>query len=554
MVGNRWANDTMRSAPRIMPALICALLACQSADQPGANSDPDADDPSGGEGSIPEDAKDEVAVTGLRRLSVVEYVQTATDLVGVAPTSAQSLLPPDTLGPFDNDYGQQIASEPLIKGLELLSMELGDEVAGSAELRETLVPCQPTGPQDAACFEEFLRAFGRRALRRSLRDEEVMRFGMLLEHGVNSGDFWVAVGAAVQMFLQHPELVYRVELGEPVADAPGVFELSGNEVATRLSYLILGTTPPLWLIDAAEAGELRRAEDVRAVATELLDDPRARERIARFHGLWLGYESMSREGLGAAMQEETRALVERVVFDERGPWTDILTSPDTYASAELARHYGLDASEGQWPRWVDYGDSGRSGLLSHGSFLAVRAKFGDTSPTQRGLLVRTRLFCQDIPAPPPDLMVDVDEPPMGEGPDACKADRYTMWEDPSCAACHLLMDPIGFGLEQYDASGAFRDVESGKPQCEIDGKGNVSGVGEFNGPAELGELAVESGLVERCVATQLYRFSVGRLELDDFDQTLIDRVVENAGGEFRMHDFILDYVGSDAFRFRREET
>jgi hypothetical protein len=192
-------------------------------------------------------------------------------------------------------------------------------------------------------------------------------------------------------------------------------------------------------------------------------------------------------------------------------------------------------------------------LLSHGTFLSVGAKFGDTSPTQRGKLVRTQLFCQEIPKPPPDLMVDVDEPP-GD-PNACKIERYDMWKRDACATCHASMDPIGFGLEQYDATGAFRTAEVDRPECVIDGEGDFVGVGTFNGPAELAALALESGLVEDCVAQQLYRFSIGRTELDDHDKALLDRIVADASGDAGLELFALvsEYVASEAFRHRREE-
>ena len=118
-----------------------------------------------------------------------------------------------------------------------------------------------------------------------------------------------------------------------------------------------------------------------------------------------------------------------------------------------------------------------------------------------------------------------------------------------------MMDPIGFGLEQYDASGAFRSAEADRPECTIPGDGDFVGVGTFNGPAELAALAVESGLVEACVARQLYRFAVGRTELDEHDEAFLARLVADASTEDGMHmlPWITEYVSSEAFRYRREE-
>jgi hypothetical protein len=157
-------------------------------------------------------------------------------------------------------------------------------------------------------------------------------------------------------------------------------------------------------------------------------------------------------------------------------------------------------------------------------------------------------------------MVDIDEPPAGADPDACKSDRYYMSREPACKSCHALMDPIGFGLEAYDASGAVRQTELGRPECTIDGDGEFVGLASgdvtFNGPAELARIAVDSGLVEACVAKQLYRFAVGRTELDEHDEALLERLVAEVGGAgaFDMLGFIEQYVASDAFRYRREES
>lgn len=114
------------------------------------------------------------------------------------------------------------------------------------------------------------------------------------------------------------------------------------------------------------------------------------------------------------------------------------------------------------------------------------------------------------------------------------------------------MDPIGFGLEQYDASGALRDEEPGKPECELSGDGNFVGEGAFNGPKELGEMAVESGLVEACASQMLYRYATGHFELDEHDEALIERVLEDQDGTFELFGFVEAYVSSEAFRHRRE--
>lgn len=497
----------------------------------------------------------EIGESGARRLTATEFDATVHDLYGVTVES-ELALPEDLRTPFDNDYTKQLASAALITAVESLAGEIAAEVVANPGLRSAVVPCTPSGPEDEACFRAFVVDHGRRAFRRPLSDEEIEGFMGLFAHAAVADDFWTAVDSAIRAFVQHPFFLYRIELGTPVPGIAGVHRLSDNELASRMSYLLIGSTPPDWLLDEAAGGGLATAEGVRAAAEKLLADDRALPTIARFHAMWLGYERLPHApDLAAAMQAETAALLDRVILDERLPWTELLLANETYLTPALAEHYGLPAPDGA-EGWVPYGDSGRQGLLSQGSFLSAVAKFDDTSPTQRGLLIRTRLFCQSIDRPPPELMVDTDNPPMSPDPDACKLEKYDMWKTDGCKMCHALMEPVGFGLENYDMAGRYREHEPDRPDCPIDGEGSLEGIGSFSGPAELSDLIVASGDVDACIAEQLYRFAAGRHALQTNDRNLIARLVEEASteGHLRFDRLLLDLVSSDAFRHRREEV
>jgi hypothetical protein len=195
-------------------------------------------------------------------------------------------------------------------------------------------------------------------------------------------------------------------------------------------------------------------------------------------------------------------------------------------------------------------------LLAHGTFLSVGFEQDDTNVVRRGLQVRRLLLCEEI-GPPPNT-VDVDMEPEG----LCKVDKSASHAQGGCAGCHDLIDPVGFGLENFDSQGRYRTVEPDDPQtpqdesveCPIEGQGELLGVGTFSGPAELAELALQSGMLEACVVEQLYRWSTGRSELDDLDDAFITHVAENLGdGDFRFDDLVLDFVGHEAFGYRREE-
>jgi hypothetical protein len=507
--------------------------------------------------TIPPEVANEVGVSGARRLTAVEYGTTVFDLVGVVPAGADLVLPTDDRTPFDNDHTKQIASQALIDGAELLAGEIAGQVVADPALRAAIVPCVPAGPDDAACFRSFVETFGRRALRRPVTPDEVTRFAdHFLPHAAQANDFWVAVDSALRAFLQHPHFLYRAEIGEPVVGSPGIHRLGDFEIASRLSYLLWGSAPPDWLLDQAATGQLSDPTRLREAAETLLADPHALRRIARFHAMWLAYEQLPHAPeLASAMNKETDALLGRYLLDERRPWSDLLLAEETYLTPDLATHYGLPPLDGE-EGWVPYGDSGRRGLLSQGTFLSAESKFEDTSPTQRGLLIRTRLFCQVINPPPPDLGVNTDEPPGAADPSACKVDRYTMWKQDGCKTCHSLMDPVGFGLEHFDSAGRYRDHEPDRPECTIDGQGSLEGLGDFTGPAELGQLMIQGGEVDACVATMIYRFAMGRWKLDDHDSALLERLVTEAqgGSSLRFDAIISEFVGSEAFRLRREEV
>ena len=195
---------------------------------------------------------------------------------------------------------------------------------------------------------------------------------------------------------------------------------------------------------------------------------------------------------------------------------------------------------------MPYGTTGRGGILSHGSVLSAFSKFTDTSPTQRGLLVRRRLMCEDPGRPPPTVNVDV---PPGTGTAAvCKTDRYAVHRElASCATCHAQIDPIGFGLERFDVGGRYREHDDGHPECLIDGVGHMPTGEAFSGPGELGRLVVDGGYVEQCVVEQWLTFAEGR-PLDAGDMRTMGHMVTGfAADDHSFQQLMLDYVESDRF-------
>ncbi len=492
-----------------------------------------------------------VGPSGLRRLTRTEYDNALRDLLGDTSRPGWARLPEDAFDPFDNNYATQIASGVLVETLETMAEEAATRALADPTRRMALVGCAPTGPDDAACLRRFVVSFGRRALRRPLREEEVERYLTLQSYAVEDRNFHTAVALVIRAMLQDPEFVYAMEIGQAVPGSPGILKLNDFEMASRLSFFLLGAPPTSSLLDLAAAGKLATAADRRAAATKLLDSPAAKERVTWFHAQWLRYFQLPfSPELTAALRTETDALVQKVVFGKQD-YFNLFRATETFLTDTLARHYGLPAPGSTGGAWMGYGASPRRGILSHGAFLAVGAKFDDTSPTVRGRFVREYLLCQDIPPPPPS--VNADEPPPETG-SPCKIDRYAEHTDVGCATCHKQIDPIGFGLEAYGRDGRFRTADVDQPQCRIKGDGEVLGVGTFNGPAGLADLLVKSGKLEACAVRQLYRFATGRKE-SAHDEPTIGRLGDLFARNGRSFvDLLVEIASGESFGFKRLEA
>lgn len=512
--------------------------------------------PPGGATSL--DPNVEVGVSGIRRLSRVELDQTLADVIGDTANPAQQHIAPDPTNPYDNAFKRQMASAPLIESLERIATEVADRLVASPTRFAEEVGCAPTGPSDAQCMRSFIESFGRRALRRPLTEDEVAGFLALQSFAVEANDFKVGVRLVVMAMLQEPEFVYRVEIGTPVAGREGVQKLNDWHVAARLSYFLWGTTPPPWLLDAAQAGQLQTNDGIRSAAQRLLADPRARLRIERFHALWLAYHQLPHAAnLTSAMQAESAALVTKVVFDDRADYLELFRSESTFINQTLANHYGITGFQGGATgfQWTPYGSAPRKGILSHGSVLSAGAKFSDTSPTQRGIFIRERLFCQTVPPPPPG--VNVDEIPMSPT-SSCKVDRYSAHASVGgCKACHQNFDPVGFGIENFNRAGQWRTTDDGQPSCVIPGTGEVTGLPNgtqsFRGVTGLADLMTGSGQLEACTVKQVYRFAMGRDD-EALDQALLEKLTASFTKQSRsFQGLLLDLVSDDTFSFRRDE-
>lgn len=540
--------------PRWRSVLLAALLAagCQT----GQGED--------GERSVPEDEETprteaqglcKPGPSPMRRLTKREYNNTVRDLLGDTTAPANAFPPEDDWQGFTHIAAMQSIS-PVLAEQYLLAAE-GVSTRAVKDLRR-LLPCDPAATGEDACARQFLRDFGPRAFRRPLTsDEAAWLQGVYDDTRRGGGDLRAGLAAVIQVALLSPDFLYRLEDGTPVEGRDGVLQLTGYEVASRLSYLLWGTMPDEALFTAAREGRLDTAEGVAAQARRMIADVRARETVREFHAAWLQFGRISelakdsttfpawKPELREHLRAEADALVDHVVWETDGNLLQLFTAPYTFVDDTLAAYYGLPTTGKPGLRKVEL--PGRAaGLLSQGGLMAVLAKPNETSPVLRGKFVRERLMCQTILPPPDNVVTAPDTDPQAPARERM-AQHLTQ---PSCNGCHVLMDPIGFGFERYQADGRYRERErDGSP---VDDSGEVVGSrdGKFKGVAELGARLAADPKVHACVTTNWFRFAQGRAETRDDDCTLKALEEAFARSNGRIPDLLLTLTQTEAFRYR----
>ena len=424
---------------------------------------------------------------------------------------------------------------------------------------------------------EFVRDFGRKAFRRPLNGEEADRLvGALLNESGEHDSFLAGAQLAVEAMLQAPDFLFLIE-------HEGDRRYRGYETAARLSYLLWNTTPDERLVRTAEAGELDTAEGVEREARRMLEAPQARAAMEQFVAQWLRFD----RALGAvkdavkykdftaqvaeAMTEETRRLFARLVWEDRD-FREFFTARYTYANSFLTSLYGLPPPGEPFAR-VDFpADFNRAGVLGHGTFLVQTGKPDETSPTERGLFIREHFLCQEVPPPPPGVNADLPPLTAGAKPLTTREVLVQMHtKDPSCASCHRLVDPIGFGFERFDTVARYRETlrvdlrptaqqrRKGLKQethdLPIDSSGLIAGLPDsnFSTPIEAGRILAESPVCQSCIVKQFFRYAFGRHETVADDPT-IRRVFEAfRDSDFRFRELILSLATSPAFRRADED-
>lgn len=482
----------------------------------------------------------------MRRLTKTEIQNSLMDVFSLSAASLSGLpedIVDEALSPFDNESSQQSVSSTVVTGYESFAEQYANLLRTNRATIDRLAGCVPARVDDTNCFRQFASRVGRLLLRRTITSAELTRFAGLIARSTAENNYYVAPSLIVQYFTQHPEFLYRVEVGAPVQGTT-LRALTNHEIAARMSYLLWGSAPDAILMNAADAGLLVMEAEREREGRRMLNDARARRQWKAYHAQWLGYSAVALPAsLSSAMIQETDRLVEEIAFNTKSNWLDLFTHDETFVTPALAQHYAL--AGGNSAGWVPYTADRGGGILSHARFLAQGSKFGDTSPTLRGYRILKRILC--VKLGPVPIGIDPDNPPPGV-PGSCKDQTYNMRTQPACMGCHVQMDGIGFGLENYSPDGMWRGTEPGRPACQISGSGNLLG-DPFNGSRALGDRLARHPAAVSCTARQLFRFTTGRVDLPE-DQATIDAMAAQYEETPEFKETVLAMVKSSGFIHR----
>lgn len=521
----------------------------------GADGGDDGAD--GGPDGVPDDF--EPSPGSMRRLTAAQYRNSIRDVFGLD-------IEEDLGVPVELDLDEESAifrsigasyvgtSPSGVEKYRDAAFAIANAVFADPDSQPWLAGCVPTSGNDA-CVRDAIVTVGTRLWRRPLDADEVDRYAALVDAPFEDGvDPQLGLQYAIAALIESPNFVYLPIVGE---DVGGLRRYTGFEMASRLSYTLWNTTPDDALLESAAAGELVSREGVEDQARRMLEDERAADVLVRFFGEAWNVDRIAVEhkhpeafpGWDQALLDSFQtefALVLRDHFEGDADARSLFDASTTWASPELAQWYGLTpgdpaaAQDGFSP--VELGEQ-RHGLLTTGAVLAANSPSDRSSPVVRGVFVLERLLCGDAPPPPADVD-DVLPEDDGE-PKSTRQKLEEHRENPSCASCHALIDPLGLVLEHYDGIGQWREDENGFP---IDPSGEYEGT-TFDAAEDLAAFLADDPRAMTCIARHALSYATGR-ELGTQDAPAIAELVATfTDSDYQMRELMVAVTTNAAFRY-----
>jgi mono/diheme cytochrome c family protein len=434
---------------------------------------------------------------------------------------------------------------------------------GSAPTASTASGQTAATREETACAQRIVSNLARRAFRRPVADTDVMPLMAFYKSGYAQGGFEIGVRDAVSAILASPHFLYRAEAGDAT---PGVRTLSDVELASRLSFFIWSSIPDEELLKVAIDARLSRPDVLAAQVNRMLADPRAESLSDDFAFQWLNIAKLDEItpdrgqfpyasgnlDQRAFLKEELRLFIDSILRSNRSV-QDLLTADYTFLNERLAMLYGIETVKGPHFRRVTLENPARHGLLGKGAILMLTAYPNRTSPVLRGAWILDRL----LGTPPSDPPLDVPSLPENRRGQPAKTLRARLEQhrsNPTCFACHGVMDPLGLALENFNAVGQYR-VNDPDTLTPIDTVGQLPDGTAIKGPEDLRRSIVDrpDHQFVQALTENLMTYALGR-QLDHRDMPTVRRIVrQSAAGQYQFKSIVLGVATSDAFRKRETE-
>jgi Protein of unknown function (DUF1592)/Protein of unknown function (DUF1588)/Protein of unknown function (DUF1587)/Protein of unknown function (DUF1595)/Protein of unknown function (DUF1585)/Cytochrome C oxidase, cbb3-type, subunit III len=464
---------------------------------------------------------------------------------------------------FLNEYSSTFGRAPRPRRLIVERIEVQGPLGLPSLLppsHRRIINVHPTEATWDECARKIMAAFAQRAYRRPVTKAEVDRLAVIVGMARKEGEsFERGIQLAVQATLVSPHFLFRVEVDKDPNNPKAKRQVGQYEMASRLSYFLWSSMPDAELFALAAQGKLQNPKVLAAQVKRMLKDPKARALADDFAAQWLTLRKLNEvtpdperfptfnEELRKSMRMETELFFQAVVREDRSV-LDFLDGDFTFLNEALAHHYGIEGVKGKQFRRVSLTGDERGGVLTQASVLTVTSNPTRTSPVQRGKWVLEQILGTP-PPPPPAAVPPLPDEKQGELKGTLRQRMEQHRADPQCATCHARMDPLGFGLENYDAIGRWRTRDGDSP---VDSSGELPDGRRFNGPAQLiAILKAQKTQFVHSLAERLITFGLGR-GIEPYDKCNIDAIVRNvAQNDYRFSALVTEVVLSEPFRMRR---
>ena len=434
--------------------------------------------------------------------------------------------------------------------------------AGDTPSRRAIFSCYPQAvSEENVCARQILQDLSSRALREPVaadadKIDTLMQFYAM---GKGEGDFETGIQYAISRLLIDPQFLYQIEVQPEDLEPGDIYRISQLELATRLSFFLWSSIPDRELVTLAVNGQLNEPAVLEAQVRRMLSDARAEALVDNFAAQWLMLRELDAalpqdrafsDSLKQAFREETQLLFLDMVQEDRG-LLHLLNADYTWLNAELAAHYGISNIRGDYMRKVTLpASSPRRGLLGHGSILTATSVANRTSPVIRGVWIVENILGAPAPVPPPGVETDLtqEEGAQGGVPNTLRERLELHRANPTCAACHQIMDPMGLALEHFDLIGRWREKDEGQP---INTSSQLIDGTPINSPVDMRNALLTRGdTIATSITEKLMTYALGRL-LEADDMPAVRKIInDTAQVNYRFSDVVLGIVESLPFQYK----